>query len=309
MATKYKIKLVKEIQELATVKISGERDKIWYENLKLFKKNFIGTSKNALKCKILNEKSLIIDDDPTTATMKVYAKEPLQILNPDLGYTLQYSLVEFTYEFRKGRVFFAGYPFFKENHVSSKVNKKIERNRKRAYKGSLPHLLKSLLNNKVQEEGFRVMKLYRVPNPERPADSVLNLARKEFLHGNLSQNAKDSLRTNILSKSSLAKTIDMLDTTSLNAKDLIQERENGIYLVTETLLQIVFQNEKEEPNYLVYSNAKKASPQTTILHILSGAEKLSPVGDISNPANILVEGYMAWEKIGDLMPLDYSPTN
>ncbi len=305
LALTYKCKLLKETQELATVKITGKRDKEWYENLKTFKRNFLGTSENASNCEILNEKALIIDYAPNTAMLSVIAKEPLLILNPALGYTLEYNLVEFTYQMRQGKVFFAGYPFFKMNEVAQRKVKQIEKNRSKAYSGSLPHLIRSLLDDKVQEEGFRVMRLYRMPNPDRPSDSIIQVARKMFLHGDLSQNAKDSIRNNVLTKSRLAKIIDMLDTTALSTKDLITENGEDFYLETNSLLQVVFKREKEESNYLLYSKAKKRGPQTSILHIISGREKLNLSGDISNPANILVEGYMAWEKVGDLMPLNY----
>ncbi|WP_188467486.1 carboxypeptidase-like regulatory domain-containing protein [Marivirga lumbricoides] len=307
IAPQYKIKLQKETQELASVKINGERDKEWYENLKIFKSNFIGTSENALACKILNEKSLVIDYDPQKAALKVIAKEPLQILNSNLGYILHYSLVEFNYELRQGKLFFAGYPYFKENKLSGRKLKKVEKNRRRAYHGSLVHFIKSLLNNSLQKEGFRVMNLYRVPNPERPSDSIISAIRKEVLFGNLNKRKKDSLRTNVLEKRGLPKNLNMLDTTALSANELIVRKEDKIYMRASNLLQIVYQNEKEELNYLTHSRTKKPGLQTSILNIVSGEEELNLAGDITNPSNVFLEGYLAWEKIGDLLPLDYVP--
>jgi hypothetical protein len=30
-------------------------------------------------------------------------------------------------------------------------------------------------------------------------------------------------------------------------------------------------------------------------------------GSYADPFGILVEGYIAWERVGDLLPMDYSP--
>jgi len=305
LAQVYKLQLIKESQELASVKITGTRDQTWYENLKLFKQYFLGTSENAEQCKILNEKILIINDQVSTATLRVYAREPLQILNPNLGYTIQYSLADFSYNFKEGKLFYAGYPYFKANDLSNWQRKKVEKNRSKAYRGSWSHFIKSVLNNELQEQGFRVMRLYRVPNTERPSDAVIASARKDFLNAKIDRNVKDSLMTNVLSKARLPKTVNMLDTAALAANDLILEENNQQFIVSESLLQIVYSKEKEEPAFLTYSKSKKAGPQISIVNILNGKEKLNPLGDITDPSNMLIEGYMAWEKVGDLMPLNY----
>lgn len=304
IAPQYRIILSPESQELDAVKIEGERDAIWYENLKTFKRHFLGTSKNAGECIIENEKSLIIDFNHQTGLLQVSAREPIKIFNPNLGYAIHYDLVEFTFNTREGRVFFAGYPFFKEIEMGRLKKRKTDKARKRAYQGSVQHLLSSLVNNCLDSSGFEVRRLHRIPNPERPDEAFIKEALNIYM-GSDDPVVKDSLRDNFISKRRLPKMVDYLEKQKLTESEIITKNETGYIIHTESFLHIIYKKEDEEWNYVHEAGRAKRLPQTSIIQIINHKEHLDVNGNITDPANIYFEGYMGWEKIGDMLPLNY----
>jgi hypothetical protein len=55
--------------------------------------------------------------------------------------------------------------------------------------------------------------------------------------------------------------------------------------------------------------APKRTPsfQTSVLSLLEPYTYLEPNGMILNPYSYLVEGYWGWEKLAEMLPLDYVP--
>ena len=67
-------------------------------NLKLFRREFIGTSRIQKQCQIINEEDITFNYGSDNDTLKAYARNPIQIYNGFLGYVITYYLDEFEYD-------------------------------------------------------------------------------------------------------------------------------------------------------------------------------------------------------------------
>jgi hypothetical protein len=47
--------------------------------------------------------------------------------------------------------------------------------------------------------------------------------------------------------------------------------------------------------------------QTSVISLNTESVLLEEMGNIIEPLAMLFEGYWSWEKIGDMLPLDYQP--
>ncbi|WP_197429350.1 carboxypeptidase-like regulatory domain-containing protein [Winogradskyella endarachnes] len=132
------------------------------QKLRLFRKEFLGTSKFGKSCKILNEDDLLLKYDKGNKALYASSKVVLKIKNKALGYLITYDLMDFEVNFRYAdlnsltftvsSVTFFGTSFFKELEDSKKS--KIEKNRSEVYKGSVQHFMRSLYNKNLREEGY-----------------------------------------------------------------------------------------------------------------------------------------------------------
>ncbi|UZD23750.1 carboxypeptidase-like regulatory domain-containing protein [Algoriphagus halophytocola] len=270
----FKFMLDREEEELETVEVETERDPAWYRNLELFKSYFLGTSKNGKNCIIENDKVLRIDDQSEPGLLQVNATEPLKIHNPLLGYYIDYSLVDFKFKRSQGYVFYGGYSLFiPDSTLSKRKLRKAKKQREIAYHGSMQHLIRSMYEGNTSEQGFTIRKLYRMPNPN------------------------DS-----------SKFIDQVESKPIAVDKLVQRNAAGkVFLAFEDYLYITFSKEKESAEYRGTATSGPAGPQVSLMHLETDSMEIYANGSYADPYGILVEGYIAWERVGDLLPMDYKP--
>jgi len=108
----YKIMLTPLEDELDEIEVEDERDPAWYRNLDIFKFYFLGSSQNARKSELKNEKVLRLDDQSEKNVLNAKAVDVLRIDNPNLGYNIQYLLTNFRFEKRSRYIFYGGNPLF-----------------------------------------------------------------------------------------------------------------------------------------------------------------------------------------------------
>ncbi|MDE0558347.1 carboxypeptidase-like regulatory domain-containing protein [Algoriphagus sp. NF] len=296
--------------ELNEIEVEDERDPSWYKNLQTFKLYFLGNSKNASKAKIENEKVLRMDDQSQKGILRVTATKNLKIHNPNLGYYLDFQLEEFQFRSRGSTYQYAGYPLFTEEGDLSKSRlRKIQKNRLEAYQGSLQHLIRSLHQGIASEEGFEIRRLHRIPNPDKPADSLILQAKKQY-DSTSSETIKSILKRDFLDKESLPDSIDQLEKSPIDPKILLsRDSENNTFLEVDFALHVTFKLESEPREYLGQNNPKKPGPQISTLYFQNKKLQIFENGSYPDPFAILIDGYMGWKKVADLMPLDYLPPN
>ena len=128
-------------------------------NLKLFRREFIGTSRIQKQCQIINEEDITFNYGSDNDTLKAYARNPIQIYNGFLGYVITYYLDEFEYDKNNRVVFFTGDIVFTEDLIKKQsTDNSYTSRRKRTYLGSSMHFFRALWDNNLIMHGFTVAK-------------------------------------------------------------------------------------------------------------------------------------------------------
>lgn len=138
---------------LTEVQVKSKRDKKWEKQLKKFKSYFLGDSDFADKCEIGN--AWVLDFEEKEDGFYAKALEPLKIKNSALGYQISFELYSFYVGKDLHKV--GGNVYFTEMVPSNKA--KLEEwyaNRAFAYKKSPAFLFKSLIDKKLDVNGFQL---------------------------------------------------------------------------------------------------------------------------------------------------------
>jgi len=182
------------------------------------------------------------------------------------------------------------------------------KNRKKAYSGSVMHFVRALRTKQLQEEGFNLRQLIRTPNPNRSSDEELEAAREQLRQRGPVTLAKNDPISITLSKASLPKIIERLDTTRIPYKQYLCQTEKGMTMAFKGYFQVLYTGEKEEWAYVQTTNMfhpRRPTYQTSVISLNADSVLLEEMGNIIEPLDILFEGYWGWEKIGDMLPFDY----
>ena len=176
--------------------------------LSRFKKTFLGETELSEECKITNLDVIKFRFDASTNVLEAYTTEPIIIINKGLGYKISYNLVK--YELTPTKIIYLGYSKYDDLKGSKRKIRRWKKNRLRAYHGSKMHFIRSVINGNFSEEGFVVDEYQRIPNPERPTDSMIAAARKYlrstsntlFSTGSFPVQIRENLQANIKGKKS-----------------------------------------------------------------------------------------------------------
>ena len=293
--------------DLEEISVESTRDEIWYKNYEVFKSTFLGSSVNAGKCEILNPEVLIIDFNQKTKTMKVRARDVLKIRNSGLGYEIDYLLDIYEYNIGQGMVSFQGYPRFLEMKGSKGKKSKWTKARNRAYLGSPTHLFASLVAGNAASEGFSMIKIIKKLNPNRPSDREVKEAREQLKSTQLSGIviSSDSDPNNVIARSREPKFIQYTNNQPIISDSLIVRVGDKIYLNFEDHIQIIYDKEPSEIAFTGSLSSK--STQKSVMSLTGGKTEILENGMMLDPLAVLFEGYMGWEKLGDMLPVDYKP--
>lgn len=145
-----------EINEVSIKARSLERQRKRY--LRIFKKEFIGTTKNAAECSVINENDITFNYNSSSDTIKAYALKPIIFENRAMGYTITYFLDKFEYSKKSNYTFFSGnFIFNKDWAEKSDSTTLYQTNRENSYYGSRTHFIRTLYSGKLLGTGFRIM--------------------------------------------------------------------------------------------------------------------------------------------------------
>ena len=292
-------------------------DDEWKYNLDTFKSEFIGKTEIAKDCEILNPEVLHFNFDAKNNVLIAIARRPLEIKHKSLGYKIIYELEDFT--INKNMVSYLGYSRYENLKGSKRKQLLWKKNRLTAYNGSYTHFYQSLLKNTTYQEGFIIHQFKRVPNPERPSEEAIKKAR-EFVRLSKSpidfskkiEEPKTALDSSIviLRKVNLPKFTDYLYKSSVPSDSIISLKKGVVSLDFENNLSIVYTKEKEEKGYILrntFSKMREPLAQTSSIIALNIPTILDKNGFLVSPLDVYYEGYWAYEKFGNSLPMDYEP--
>ena len=152
----YLIRLESKPYEAPELEVSAPFPHEWRQNLKRFRREFLGNSKNAFHCKILNSEIIDFNLDIRSGTLKASASEPIQIENKDLGYLVHCHLMDYLSETDGNVRYVCKSRFETLTPEDDKELNRWEENRRESYRGSHRHLFRSLFLGEAQKEGFRL---------------------------------------------------------------------------------------------------------------------------------------------------------
>ncbi len=150
----YLTQKVFELQEV-TVEEKGN-PKIRQRNLIVFRREFLGRTKNAKECEIENEDDIRFINSANNDTLKAFSINPIVIINKGLGYKITYYLDKF--EFIKSETInhLTGNFLFGDDSTFVLDDQVIDLRRNYAYFGSKMHFFRSLWQKDLKSEGFTV---------------------------------------------------------------------------------------------------------------------------------------------------------
>ncbi|TCC86915.1 carboxypeptidase-like regulatory domain-containing protein [Pedobacter frigiditerrae] len=285
-----------------------------------FKEYFIGKTPNAKLCKIINPQVLRVDYDITKSTLTVKTDEFLIVENKALGYRIKYMLDYFEYNNRTHIIYYSGKPFFEELKASNAKKKKYIELRETAYYGSSQHFLKSLFKGKSKEEGFVINKIIQIPNPNRAPDSIINknllVLKNPPGKSGIKKNAgkiDTSLMAYWIKQQELPKTIDKFNNAEVIPDTLVKFYNKDLrYLNYTNALCVMYTKERESTEYSnsgfwVFRPLYIPDYQLSVVKLTDGPVRFYENGGILDGRSLLYEGFWAYEKVADMVPMDYVP--
>lgn len=194
------------------------------------------------------------------------ANEPIQVTNLYMGYKIEYHLKYFAFNKKTSLAKYSGHCSIQEMDTSDfTLKEKWIAQRKTSHLGSLAHFFHSLLSNSLDESGYL-----------------------------------------ILNKSTLKVDIDNVeDNTVISLSEDIdvqyqKEFEPRSY---RSWLNRVLSKEIYGGGGITYDGGPKY--QITSISPINGEVLINKNSQILNEQDIVLNGYMGWERVADLMPSNY----
>jgi hypothetical protein len=236
-----------------------------------FFEEFIGKTENAKQCQIKNPEILKFYFSKKKNKLRVMAAEPLQIDNIALGYSINYALDSFVYEYNTDISFTVGYPQYKNLVADSIQQQNWNTARAAAYKGSNLHFMRSLYSKTLAEEKFNIQ--FIIKN-ESNTDKALPL--KDF-YGALNYSFDDS-----------TKTVEILPN---------QPNIGILYTAAKPTSQYLAEF-KGEPNDFQFTNFGIKKGESLVIEAN---------GFYYDQNDVTINGYWMWQRLADQLPYDYMP--
>lgn len=287
-----------------------------------FLRQFLGGSVLSEQCRIENPAEVVVVVDPRRRELVALAPRHLSVINQALGYRITYHHFEFRVDYRSQRITFVAAPMFEElKSTNAQQQRRWEVSRRKAYAGSLPHFLRSVREDRLAQEGFRVQAMVSVPNSAPVQERI--------------QHAGDSLATVLTPVPGI---VALVYRQPLSAAQISQAGAGQVALQSPFDLRVTYAGEQPDNQYTAHvlearrgellRAAKNQYPasqvkvglgriqpnqyepvlETSELHLLGPAAIIQPNGYLTNPLSVKVDGYWAFEKVGEALPLDYAPT-
>ena len=259
-------------QELEEVQVKGERDKEWERKLKEFEKIFLGDDELAESCQILNPWVIDFKED-IGAGLIASAKAPIEISNSALGYKITFYLNSFLSN-PKGYLIRGQVRF--EEMLTGNGNQAFlwKANRQNAYLGSSRHLFKSILDGKINGNGFF---LYT----DKPGAENTKV-RSPYFNAELGQ------------------TVVPYDTTAMV---LPPPKESGRYLISmKGLVEIHYHGDRA-----IVRTYRDVPHPVSWLEVNGSYVAVNKEGNPFNPSDVLISGAMNADRVAHMLPLNYEP--
>lgn len=316
---KLDVQMQVKVKQWETVNVTPFEKDGWEKWGRLFTEAFLGQSANAADCKILNKDAVRFRYNKKEGYLEAVADTLLLIENKALGYFIRYQMEAFEYNFNHRSVVYGGYPLFEEMDTTRKAKqRRYAKARQKAFYGSPMHFMRSAFNNRLADEGFEVRRSKKFLNEEKQwvkkklgirtmgngGPGNISVTTNGNQPGDSSEYYQRILKQpdyyEQIGQSLL--TADSLLTTGLS-------NDYKIFSFDDQLL-IIFKAEAPAAEYQRTMFGRMPPQQTTRLFFTPGTGNELHVyanGSYYDPLILFLDGYMGWEKVAELLPLEYDP--
>lgn len=164
------VKLSRTVKEMKGISVQADREK-WLDRLDQFRSSFLDDVPHAADCEFVNPEVLSFEQRENG--LVAHAKKPLRIRNEGLGYEVTYHVTQY----RAGsgaRHRYGKFEFDPLEPEDQDQRNEWKEARRRSYRGSFQHFVRTLQSGSLKEEGFQVgLTSSRTAQPPRrgPAQS------------------------------------------------------------------------------------------------------------------------------------------
>ena len=149
--------LAPKVFEIKDVSVNARGNpNIRRENLAIFRRAFLGRTKNAKECEILNEDDIRFVTSQDKDTLKAISLKPIFIVNKGLGYKITFYLNKFIYIKSAYLHQLIGNSLFDEETTSISDKQDFFARRDNAYFGSKMHFIRTLWHDDLKSDGYIV---------------------------------------------------------------------------------------------------------------------------------------------------------
>ena len=259
-------------QMLDAVTVRGN-PKGWERHLRQFKKQLFGEPFGS-QCVLINSEVLNFKEDKEH--LYATANEPLIIENQALGYRLIYALQHFDAN-TSGNVYSAGTARFEEPKPENERRiSRFQRNRLIAYKGSIRHLMASLIDNTFEQAGFMVY--------QEDLTKAISIEQRSIT---LAAMVNDYKRL-----------VPIKASTLIQPGRLTTERK----LISPMKLIVFYTNANS--GFSPYPDARYAY---TEMRLPGGQMQMTVDGVITMPEGMEAKGSMGNDRLSTMLPADWKP--
>lgn len=270
------VNLLKDL-EISSMPIVDDID--WIDYYRKFSDQFIGNATNSSRCTFVNPEVLEFAHSDSLDRYEAVAKEPLVMINEGLGYRVIFNLDSYSCSVKEVR-FHVTARFENLEVDSRRVRKRWEKNRERSYKGSKFHFFKALMADELDAEGFV---MYNIKNLDEVNKLGTPIKASEVLFG------------------------------SEKTHKFLKFEDYLVVIYRGELQSIGYQQDllNQKSGYTAFPGAatridfSETTYQKSLLKLEKPELKVLSNGQIKDPENITAFGYWSWERMSELMPIDY----
>lgn len=271
---RFTFRLQPEVKQMRNILVmtSGQR-KRW---MAVFREYFLGQTQSASRTRIVNEEDVFFEKGPDKGSIMAFAEVPLIVENRDLGYRIHFDLQEFYFDSTIGKTWFLGFSRFGD--LGGNVNR-WKRRRTNNYRGSTMHFYHALLEDKLSEEKFDIFlrqdkEMIMPDGSVRKSAIAIPVTRKEILF-------RDSLPVGVKNYLKWNGVLTVRYNRDPYGKEYLKKK-----LFMTGLLPVGFQSG---------------------ISMLESPAWLDSNGVLENPLAVQYSGYWSFERLANMLPIDFRP--
>ncbi|HEX8061573.1 MAG TPA: TonB-dependent receptor plug domain-containing protein, partial [Cyclobacteriaceae bacterium] len=236
-----------------------------------FVKEFFGVSPHIKECRITNPWVLEFTEEPNGRLLKAKASQPVRIENLGLGYIITCQLKEFTVGPNIYKIS-GTYRFEEAATTDTTLGALWNSRRQQVYQGSPRHLMRSIVENRVVEEGFD-------------------------LYTDVSNNPEVIRNSSFLTNVNVS--IKSLPPANLRTPG----KKPGQYTIVLPIRTEVHYLRRLAPAK-IYRNVPHP---ISWIEVTGGSVDVNADGVVMNPTRMTALGAMSEARVAELLPLDFQP--